>query len=46
MLGIVDYLGIDAVDDLSIHPPRMTEQSDELSEEWLARYSADAAVRR
>jgi LPS sulfotransferase NodH len=43
--GIIDFLGIDADDDLHVHPPRMTRQSDELSEEWLARYSADAAVR-
>jgi trehalose 2-sulfotransferase len=45
VVGIVDYLGIDhrGVD---IQPPRMAKQADEVSEEWFARYSADAALRR
>jgi LPS sulfotransferase NodH len=45
VLEIVDFLGIEHGDDIKIAPPRMAKQADELSENWLARYSAEKAVR-
>jgi LPS sulfotransferase NodH len=38
---IVDFLRIDRPGDLHVLPPAMTRQADEISEEWIARYSAD-----
>ena len=46
VLEILDFLGIDLDQAHAFRPPQMTRQSDDLSEEWLARYSADAAARR
>jgi LPS sulfotransferase NodH len=44
-LEIVDFLRIERPRDLQVHPPKMTRQSDAVSEEWLNRYSADARFR-
>ncbi len=42
---IVDYLGIDRRDAVPFRAPEMARQADEISEEWIARYSAEAQNR-
>jgi LPS sulfotransferase NodH len=43
-LEIVDFLGIPRPADLQVLPPEMTRQSDDISEQWLDRYSAEKLV--
>lgn len=42
---ILDFLGIDHDDTAIVRAPRMTRQADAVSEEWIARYSADKRSR-
>ena len=44
-LAIIDHLGIERPHDLPFGPRRMQRQADARSEEWVARYRAEAAAR-
>ena len=40
---VLDAIGVDAPADLAMPPPVLDRQADELSDEWVERYLAEAS---
>ena len=40
---VLDAIGVDAPADLDMPPPVLDRQADELSDEWVERYLAEAS---